>query len=374
MTGQGEATPEVARAAPATPPVVRTPPAIAAPDERAARRRQLIDNVRLTDHTYCSYLAHSRYPHDSRPASHHPDQLYPNRAVLETNPMRVEGGDSDPAVQLQTSQSRVYLAAGEQAAFSLRAVDANGQPLPLVVTRALAQGMTYGASRAAPRAALDFGDDGSGAWSGQLAPAGTALAQFHGTIRLDVRYHAAGQVGFVLFDVVYSPQLPATWGGAPSEAIGGDALRFALPLYVRLPGRYVVTGRIDDAAGRPFALATFNDVLGQGAQQVVLNVHGKLLHDGAPRLPLSLRDVEGYLLRENADPDRLLLPRLEGTVFASRTRALEGVPDAEWHSEERSRYLAEYAKDRNAARARLSGFDPAAPLPPADCVDGRAAQ
>lgn len=352
---------------PSVPPV---PPAIAPPDERADRRRQLFDNVRLADHTYCSYLAHSRYPHDSRPASHHPDQLYPNRAVLETNPMRVEGGDSDPAVQLQTSQSRVYLAAGEQAVFSLRAVDASGQPLPLVVTRALAQGMTYGTRRAAPRVALDFAGDGSGAWRAQLAPAQTALAGFHGTIRLEVRYHAGGQEGFVLFDVVYSPQLPATWGGAPSERIGEHALRFVLPLDVRLPGRYVVTGRIDDAAGRPFALATFNDVLGQGAQQVLLDVHGKLLHDGAPRLPLSLRDVEGYLLRENADPDRLLLPRREGTVFASRTGSLDGVPDAEWHSEERSRYLAEYAKDRNAARAQLSSFDPAAPLPPADCVGG----
>ena len=115
-------------------------------------------------------------------------------------------------------------------------------------------------------------------------------------------------------------------------------------------------------------------MLAQGAQQIRLNVHGKLLHDGAPRLPLSLRDVEGHLLRENADPDRLLLLRLEGKVFASATRSLEGIPDAEWHSEERSRYLAEYAKDRNAARARLSSFDPAAPLPPPGCADQSAAQ
>lgn len=375
LVGEGEAVPDLAPSMPSAPLASpRAPPAIEAPGERAARRRQLVDNVRLTDHTYCSYLAHSRYPHDSRPAGHHPDQLYPNRAVLETNPMRIEGGDSDPAVQLQTSQSRVYLAAGEQAVFSLRAVDAGGQPLPLVVTRAQAQGMTYGASRPAPRVALDFAGDASGGWRAQLAPAQTALAGFHGTIRLEVRYHAGGQEGFVLFDVLYSPQLPATWSGPPSESIGEHALRFALPLDVRLPGRYVVTGRIDDAAGRPFALATFNDVLGQGAQQVLLDVHGKLLHDGAPRLPLSLRDVEGYLLRENADPDRLLLPRLEGTVFASRTGSLEGVPDAEWRSEERDRYLAEYAKDRNAARAQLSHFDPAAPLPPADCVDGKSDQ
>ncbi|MCB2572981.1 hypothetical protein KQ718_17480, partial [Listeria monocytogenes] len=80
------------------------------------------------------------------------------------------------------------------------------------------------------------------------------------------------------FDVMYSPQSPATWSGAPREAIEGGALQFALPLEVRLPGRYVVTGRVDDAAGRPVALATFNYVLGQGAQQVRLRVYGKLLH------------------------------------------------------------------------------------------------
>jgi len=373
LVGDGEAVRKAAPAAPIPPPVVRAPPTPVAPAAQAMRRRQLVEQVRLTDHTYCSYLAHSRYPHDSRPSGHHPDQLYPNQAVRETNPMRVENGDSDPEVQLQTSQSRVYLAAGEGAVFSLRAVDAGGQPLPLVVTRALAQGMTYGASRAAPRVAVPFTDDG-GAWSAQLAPAQTALAAFHGTIRIEVRYHAGGRPGFVLFDVVYSPLLPAVWRGGVREVVAGGALQFSLPLDVRLAGRYVVSGRIDDADGRPFALATFNDLLGQGTQQVRLKVHGRLLHDAAPRLPLRLRDVEGYLLREDADPDRLLLPRLEGQVFASQTATLDGVPDTGWHSEERSRYLAEYAKDRKLARARLSSVDAGASLPPDDCVDGKRAQ
>ncbi|TXG01299.1 hypothetical protein [Massilia arenae] len=366
LVREGEAVPEAPQARPSAPPIVAARPVTAPPEDRAARRRQLVEQVRLTDHTYCSYLAHSRYPHESRPAGHHPDQLYPNQPLFETNPMRAEDGDSHPEVQLQTAQSRVYLAAGEEARFTLRALDANGQPLPLVVTRALAQGMTYGLSRPAPRVAVPFADEG-GAWRGTLAPAQTALGGFHGTIRLEVSYQAGGREGVVLFDVIYSPQSPATWSGAPREAVDGGALQFALPLDVRLPGRYVVTGRVDDAAGRPFALATFNEVLGQGAQQVRLQVHGKLLHDGAPRLPLLLRDVEGYLLRENADPDRLLLPRLEGKVIASRTRSLAGVPDVEWQSEERSRYLAEYAKDRAAARARLTRFDPQATLPPAAC-------
>ena len=130
---------------------------------QAPLRRQLLEQLRLTDHTYCSYLQNSRYPHESRPAGHNPDQLYPNRPLLDANPMRVEGGDSDPSVMLQTTQSRVYLAAGETATLSLRATDARGQALPLTVTRAVAQGMRYGGQRPAPRVTLDFADGGAGA-------------------------------------------------------------------------------------------------------------------------------------------------------------------------------------------------------------------
>lgn len=282
--------------------------------------------VRLADHTHCSYLAHSRYPHHSRPAGHHPDQLRPNQPVLEAHPMRREDGDSDTGVLLQTSQSRVYLAAGEAVTFSLRARDTNGQALPLVVTGALAQGMRYGAERPAPRVGVAFTEGDDGAWSARLAPGQGGLAGFHGTIRTEVRYSADGRKGVVLFDVVHSPLLPARWTGEIAESTGNGGLRFLLHLDVEQAGRYVVSGRVDDAAGQPFVLASFNEVLGTGVQQVPLEVFGKLLHDGAPRLPLVLRDVEGHLLRESTDPDRLLLPRLEGKVFASRIRTLDGIP------------------------------------------------
>lgn len=347
----------------------------AAAVDREGRRRQLIEQVRLTHHSYCSYLEGSKYPMESRPAAQNPDQTHPNQPVLETNPMRIEGGNANTAVLLQTSQSHVYLAAGEAAAFSLRAVNAKGEILPLVITRAVAQGMTYGASRPTPQVALAFADDGGGAdpvagdnaFAGVLAPGQTGLAGFHGTIRTEVRYTAGGRNGFALFDVIYTPVLPATWTGKVRESLDSGSLDFYLGLEVRQAGRYIVTGRVDDAAGRPFAVATFNEVLETGPTEVKLSVFGKLMTDGAPALPLVLRDVDGYLLRENTDPDRLLVPRLQGRVYASRARSMEGVSDAEWQSEERTRYLTEYAKDRKAARARLSAFDPARPLPPSAC-------
>ena len=346
------------------------------PDDRTNRRRQLVENVQLADHTYCSYRMSSQYPVGSRPMTENPDQNRPNDPVASTNPMRLDGGGANTGVQLQTSQSRVYMASGESVAFSLRAVDADGRTLPLVITRALAQGITYAGTRQTPQVSIPFADDGTGAdpvpddgaFAGVLAPAQTGLAAFNGTIRTEVRYNVGGKTGLVQFDVIYTPELPAVWTGAPREAVEEGSLVFHLPLDVRMPGRYIVNGRVDDARGQPVALLTFNEVLGPGPNDIKLTMFGKLLRDQAPAAPLTLRDVDGYLLKENTDPDRALLPRLQGKVLTAASHAPKSYSDAEWQSEERSRYLTEFGKDLRDARARLAAFDPAAPLPPSECM------
>ncbi len=373
-----------AAAVPATTPPVRLSaapqPGVSPPP--AARRQQLLDQLQLADHTYCSYRAATRYPHQSRPIAEQPDQVHPNAPVTDARPMRLDGGGTDARVLVQTSQSRVFMAAGEAVAFSLRAVDADGRVLPLVVTRALAQGMAFNGARAAAQAVLAFADDGAvadpvagdGAYAAVLAPAQTGLATFHGTIRTEVRYSVGGRAGAVIFDVIYSPELPATWTGQVREAVEDGSLNFYLKADVRQAGRYVVTGRIDDARGRPFALATFNDTLAAGTQEVRLTAFGKLLRDQDAALPLTLRDVDGYLLREDADPDRLLMPRLEGKAFVGKPHPLKAFSEAEWQGEERSRYLAEYGNDLAQAKKALAGFDPGAPLPKSECVEPAANQ
>ncbi|MDN4059377.1 hypothetical protein QPK31_14215 [Massilia sp. YIM B02769] len=382
LRGSGETAAPVA-AAPASPSPqgpqffgqVDGQPAELSPAERAERRQQLIEHVQLTDHTYCSYLEGSKYPAGSRPMSQNPDQAYPNQPVTEMNPMRTGDRSSDPNILLQTSQSRVYMAANESVAFSLRAVAPDGSLVPLVVTRAVAAGIMSTGARPTTQVALAFADDGGGAdpvagdgaHAAVLTPAQTGLAGFHGTIRTEVRYTAGGKNGALIFDVIYSPKLPAVWAGPPRETVDDGSLAFVLRADVRTPGRYVVTGRVDDAKGRPFALATFNEVLGPGPNDIKLVVFGKLMHDGAPALPLTLRDVDGYLLKENTDPDRELMPRLEGPVMKSRTQSLNGISDAEAGGEERERYLTEFAKDRKLARDSLAKFDPAQPLPPSEC-------
>lgn len=348
---------------------------LALPDARAQRRQQLLSNYQLADHSLCSYRATSQYPFGSRPIAENPDQVHPNDLVTEMRPMQLDGGGANPQVQIQTSQSRVYMASNEAVAFSLRAVDSNGQVLPLVITRSVAQGITYNGTRATPQVTVPFADDGSGAdpvpndgaYAAVLAPGLTGLAGFAGTIRTEVRYSVNGQAGAVRYDVIYTPDLPAVWAGQPHEAVENGSLNFYLPTEVSQPGRYVVSGRIDDARGRPFALLTFNDVLGPGPNQVKLQMFGKLMRDQDVALPLTLRDVDGYLLKQGAGPDRAMMPRLEGPVYTSKSTSLKSFSDAEWQSEERSRYLSEFAKDVANAKAALARFDPGMPLPASEC-------
>lgn len=295
---------------------------------------------------------------------------------MSAGALRLDGGGADERVQVRTSQSRVYLASGESATFSLQAVDEGGNALPLVVTRSIVQGVTYSGTRATTQLAIPFADDGAapdgragdGVFTGVLAPGQGPLAGFDGTIRTEVRFNAGGRSGMVQFDVVYSPQLPAVWTGPAREVVEEGALTFRLPLDVRQPGRYVVSGRVDDALGRPFALLTFNEVLGPGPNEVRLTAFGKLVRDGQAALPLTLRDVEGYLLREDRDPDRALLPRLQGRVATGALRDAGGLSDAEWQSEERTRYLTEFARDLKEKRSTLAAFDPEQPLPPSACA------
>ncbi|MES2901096.1 MAG: hypothetical protein V4723_15310 [Pseudomonadota bacterium] len=349
---------------------------LAVPSERAARVQLLREQFELVDKTYCDYLAGTKYPQHSRPMSEHPDQVYPNAPVTETNPMRTGNGRSDAEVQLQTSQSRVFMAAGEAVVFSVRAIDKDGKVLPAVVTRALAQGITLQGARPTAQVTIPFADDGAGvdpvsgdgAFAGVLAPAQTGLANFAGTIRTEVRYTVAGKSGFVLFDVIYSPEQPAVWSGPVREVTEDGSLVYLLKADIRKAGRYIVNGRVDDASGKPFALATFNDVLPPGPVEIRLMVFGKLLHDAEPALPLTLRDVDGYLLKENVDPDRALMPRLEGKVLTGKSYPLKNFSDAEWQSEVRTRHLVEFKNDVVLAQAAYASFDPTLPVPKSACL------
>lgn len=349
----------------------------------AEQRNRLVRQLEEADQTLCSYEDASKYPLSSRPAAEHADQLYPNQMVSESHAMRKKGGGSDEHIQIESSQSRVYMAARESVLLSLRASDQAHQTLNLFVTQAIARGMSFDNKRSATQVALAMADNGrdgderanDGVVSAGFSPSATGLAQFHGTIRIEINFSVNGQSGFAYFDVIYSPELPATWAGKIRESSEAGALVFHLPLQVHKPGRYLVNARLDDASGAPFALLSFNEVLPQGRSEVKLVAAGNLLRDKDASFPMKLRDIDGFLLKEDSDPDRELIPRIEGVAHQSKNYNLKSFSDAEWAGEERQRHLSEFKKDVELAKAALVAFDPdqaRRPFPQSVCRKGRA--
>lgn len=349
----------------------------------AEQRSRLVRQLEEVDQTLCSYEEASKYPLSSRPAAEHVDQLYPNQMVTESHAMRKKGGGSNADIQIESSQSRVYMAARESVLFSLRAYDQSHQSQNIYVTQALARGLSFDNKRNATQVTLAMADNGrdgderanDGIVSARFSPAATGLAQFHGTIRVEVNFSVNGQAGFAYFDVIYSPELPATWAGKIRESTEAGALVFYLPLQVHRPGRYLVNARLDDASGAPFALLSFNEVLPQGLTEVKLTAAGNLLRDKEASFPLKLRDIDGFLLKEDSDPDRELIARIEGVAHQSKQYNLKAFSDAEWSGEERQRHLAEFRKDVALAKEALVAFDPdqaRRPFPQSACSKARA--
>ncbi|MCI0572967.1 MAG: hypothetical protein L0Y66_19655, partial [Myxococcaceae bacterium] len=198
---------------------------------------------------------------------------------------------------------------------------------------------------------------GDGTLSARLQPSRDGFALYEGTLRVELELTSGPTRGRAFFDVIYTGPAPATFTGAVQEAVESGSLMLKVPLQVRRPGRYVLAARVDDAKGGPFGYLQFNEELPAGRQEVTFVVFGKLLRDEQPALPLHLRDLEGFLLREMGDPDRELMLPLRGVVHTTRAYPLTAFSDAEWEGEERRRYLGEFEKDVRQARDHLAGLE-----------------
>lgn len=326
--------------------------ALALWQERAARAKAALEGYRKA----------TMYPFSSRPAAENADQLYPNRPVTEDRPLNNGSDEADPSIRILTSQSRVFVASGEDVVFTIAARDRDGNRLPLEVINARATGLANAANASPQSVAMRFNDQGQagdaeandGTQSSVLLPAQTTLAAFDGTIRVELAFRAGERTGQHIFDVVYSPQPPALWAGPFKDSLEAGSLVLHVPIEVRQAGRYIINARVDDASGHAFALATFNDELETGTKDVALTVFGKLIRDAKPSFPLTVRDVDGYLLREQGHPDRALMPRLPGVIRTTASYSLNSFSDAEWQSDERTRYLTEYGKDLDDAQRQLA--------------------
>ncbi|WP_235217187.1 hypothetical protein [Archangium violaceum] len=340
--------------------------------EREAQRQLWEKRLERARFTLDSYRKSTRYPHESRPIEEHPDLVYP-QSPERKQPLDKDKGD----IALKLKQEKVYVVGDEVVRFFVGCENASsGQPLPCEVHSAVAREAPHmaGAGQATP-VPLDFndtgrnGDDvaGDGMWTGSFQPSRQGFAMFEGTLRVEFRVRANGSAeGGAFFDIVFTPAAPATFTGRVREVIEKGSLQLYVGLQVRKPGRYVMAGRVDDEAGIPLAYLEFNEELEAGAREVRFELFGLLLHDKKPDFPLRLRDVEGFLLREQGDPDRELVKGLYGSVHTTQPYALERFSEAEWDSEQRRRYLEEYARDVAEAEGVLGGLSgqPAAPRAP----------
>jgi hypothetical protein len=323
--------------------------------KRLARSQEVLDN----------YRAKTIYPHESRPFEDHADQMYPNRPIVEEKKLYRPGDEVKDLVQLRTSQERIYVAGAESVVFTIGAFDEQGNSVPLKITQAAAfdppQGNKPSKRNRINVAFNDVGGNGDAiagdsTLSTRFQPSTQGFENYTGAIRLELFLSVGEQTGFTFFDMYFSPDPPAVWTSAIREAVENGSLSLYLQTNVRLAGRYVAAGRLDDANGQPFAFAAFNDELGEGKREIKLTVFGKLIHDKQPAFPLRLRDIDAFLLNPDSDPDRVLMPRIPGLAHTTKKYTVNNFSASEWQSEERERYLRELANDVAIARARVEAL------------------
>ncbi len=335
------------------------------PEGQRNRAAQLVlwqGRYERAEQVYANYRDATRYPHDSRPLTENPDQVRPFAIITEDTKLRGPNGEPIKGLRLRTTQEKVFASGADSVKLTVQAVDDTGAPLQLTIASASAQSVAESKVLAqALSTKIMFTDDGQGAdnaagdgtYSTRLVPSTQGFANYAGTVRVLAQLTANGQQGIAHFDVIYNPDNPATWTGV-REAVEEGSLNFYFKVQVNQAGRYVASARVDDANGQPFALLQFNDDVAAGAREFKMKVFGALIHDKRPAFPLRVRDVEGFLLFENRYPDRAMMARQAGLVHTSGRYSVDNFAPTEWTSEERERYLAEYARDAERARAEIA--------------------
>jgi hypothetical protein len=322
--------------------------------------------VRAQD-LYDRYRESSRYPFESRPISDAPDQIYPFRPYIHEYLLGDKGGVSNEDIVLSSGQDRIYLSGNDSVKFTVQLFDKKtGKVLPVTAISATAQSIPDVNGAVLPRSIrLDFSDAGAvstsgidevpndGKFTARLSPTAQGYAEFKGLIRSEVVVKSGSYEGKATFDVTFVETVPATWGGIRESQEFGS-LNFYLKANVKVAGRYIVSSRVDDASGKPFAILYFQDELAAGDQEIKLNLFGALIHDKQPAFPLKLRDVSGYLLIADTNPDRMMMARREGIVHTSGMYSFDSFSPKEWESEERTRYLTEFGKKMDTARSELA--------------------
>lgn len=309
------------------------------PQELANRR---LDRARQTLE---GYKLGTRYPPGSRPLSEMPDLQQPHSVQPSTQPLATRDGKTTKNAVVTLEQDRLYLVGDEKARLRITCKTSdNVVPCEFLSAQASSVQTGDGLLTVGPFP-VPFTNDAQGAAVGLFAPANEGFSSYHGRIGVDVNLKIGSEQGFANFQMIYTPAAPARFTGKFREALEEGSLCIYAQMEVTKAGRYVIVGRVNDADGDGFAYLEFNDLLESGVREVKLCVFGLLILDQQARTPFVLRDLEGFLLYENRDPDRELLSVLEGNVYTTKAYDASVFSSAEWQSEERKRHLDQFENE-----------------------------
>lgn len=333
------------------------PPSSPLPVEPSEARQVAELRLKEAELTLAQYVQSTRYPPDSRPLREHPDRIYPMAPVGRTLPL-VHRGQASADVQVKLTQDRLGITGRESARLEVRCEDSLHATVPCGIQGARAMLPAHLPADRSGRfqpTAVEFSDDGKGSHVATFQPIAQGFAGYSGPLRVAFTVRAGEEAGELFFDLLYVASPPARLTGKVREAVEKGSLSLYVEVEVKRAGRYVVTGRVDDNRDRPFAYAQWNDALAEGLREVKLTVFGKLIRDESPEWPLKLRDVDGFLLFEDRDPDREELPVLAGLVYRSQPHIASEFSADEWQSEDRERHVKEFSKDVAEAKSQLDG-------------------
>lgn len=295
-------------------------------------------------HTLETYKLYARYPPQSRPLSEMPDLQKPHSAQPSTQPMTTKDGVTKKAI-VSLSQDRLYLVGDETAKMQVSCKTTDG-PARCEVLGAMASSVSTGDKPVGiGPVPANFANDDQGGAVGSFTPAKEGFSSYHGGIGIDVKLRIGSEEGTANFQLIYTPSAPARFTGQIREVLENGSLCLYVQMDVSKAGRYVLAGRVDDAEGDGFAYLEFNDLIETGLKEARMCIFGLLVRDQRAKTPFTLRDLEGYLLFEDRNPDRELMSVLEGKVHTTKVYEESAFSDAEWQSEEKTRHLEEFGKD-----------------------------
>lgn len=308
---------------------------------------QDVANERLAQarHTLEGYKLWARYPPSSRPLSEMPDLQKPHTVQPSTQPLATSDGKVTQKARVTLEQDRLYLL-GDEAARLQISCKSSASPAPCTVLSAAAtSNPTLDNSAMVGPAPVNFVTDDQGRAVGSFQPSKEGFSSYHGGIGIDAKVRVGAEEGMANFQLIYTPSAPARFTGQIREAMEEGSLCLYVQTDVAKAGRYILTGRVDDAEGDGFAYLEFNDLLETGLRDVRMCIFGLLVIDQRAKTPFTLRDLEGYLLFEDRNPDRELMSVIEGKVHTTKMYDESAFSSAEWQSEEKTRHLEEFGKN-----------------------------